>query len=191
MGLADLSTPSPPNGSPLGWELLKASGQRCMQVGSVAGLVLSPAAWLLMKQRSPGVNIHFYNEALPRSGSFGLVSGAVIGACSVLVMASRSGFGELQSHAILWNEVENERMNQWATLGAGTGGMFATPGPGSALFRETHWVPRLGGGIALGFGLGLAAFALSCQEIARPYLHYLPETMQPVRGRLDHSQPRR
>ena len=174
MGLSDLHSPSPAGTTTLGLDLCSSYGQSGAQMGAVAGLALSPVAWLAVGRQN------FYYGVLPRSGSIGLLSGALAGWVGVLLAASSSDLATMREYALRSREVEKERLNQWATLGAGTGAMFATPGPGSVLFHETHWLPRLGGGAAAGMVLGIACFSLSCQPAARPYLKHLPVGMQPV-----------
>ena len=183
MGLDDLWTTMPPHDKPLGWELATEFMQRGAHLGSLCGLAVSPAAWLAASRRSPSVN--FYTSVLPHSAAAGLGCGLLAGGLAVFGAAACSDASELWAHALAAHEVEHARRNQWASVGAGTGAIFATPGPGSALFRDSHWIPRLGGGTAVGVALGLASFVLSCQPAARPYLHYLPVGMQPTKGRLE------
>ena len=67
----------------------------------------------------------------------------------------------MQGLVSLAYEEDNDTLDRWSFAGAGFAGLVATPGPGSVLFHNTPWLPRLGGGCAVGLAMGVAVFAAS------------------------------
>ena len=93
MGLEDLWLPHGKS-SNLGWEIISPSAQKGLQVGAPSCMLLSPAVWLALRSRSPGLSL--YNDVLPRAGSAGLLIGALVGGTFALAAASKADCQELQ-----------------------------------------------------------------------------------------------
>lgn len=186
------TTPEPPPPPlpppPSTYQILEAGAFVGLQIGACAGVALSPAVWVAHRlTRSSSLVIPFYSGILPRSGAIGLVAGAVAGTAAAYNATHKYSESELQiwahegtEHAWLRRTNENMRSTQWTVLGAGTGAVFATPGPGSVIFTEAPWYWRLGGGCAVGVVAFSLGFMASCHPACRDLLPYLPEGMQPV-----------
>lgn len=149
MGLDLLCERSLQGESLLGFQLLDLWAKSGMQAGSAIGLAISPIAWLLSGRRRS-----FYHDVLPRAGCAGLVGGCALGCAAVLVAAATSTSHELHAWASHSQNPDVDRLNRWATGGAGIGALFSSPGPGSVLFHNTPWISRLGGGAAVGALVG-------------------------------------
>ena len=171
--ISDLYHASPPDGHALGWELLPAAALKGVELGAPSAVTLSPVAWLLFRSRP------YWQEILPKLGCAGVVGGAVLGAGAMVAAAATYPTSSLKGLAVLARHSENERLDQWATLGAGAGAMLGTPGPGSLLFQEATWLPRLGGAAAMGVTFAVGAYWASLHPKAVPVLGHLPLTMQP------------
>lgn len=106
---------------------------------------------------------------------------ACIGGLTSLLMIGTRSYDEVAAWSVHTHTAEHSRLNQWSLLGAGTCALLATPGTGSLLFQHTTpWYVRAGGGAGVGTAIGILAFALSRHPSIKPYLRYLPETMQPL-----------
>jgi hypothetical protein len=164
------------------------------QVGALAGVSLSPVAWLVQRM-SMAHSLRWYADVLPRMGAAGVCGGALAGAAASFTVASNFSEGERQAwaHATppddawmlaqdnVWLKPtpENLRCKQWGIVGLATGVVLSTPGPGGSLFQETPWHWRLGGGAAVGVAVFTLGFAASCHPMSHDYLPWLPEGMQP------------
>ena len=149
------------------------------QLGSIAGIILAPAAWLTI----PTKGVRMYSDVLPRSATVGLVAGALVGAGAAQAVQVAWPTGAVDVETALRSTPEKERNSQWAILGLGVGSICATPGPGSMLFQQSPWHWRLGGGTALGAAVFAIAFVASTHPACAAMLPWLPENMQPAWAR--------
>ena len=182
MGLADLASAGPPRGNSVGWELGCHFASEGAQAGAAAGVLGAPIVGLLRKVRGAAA---FYYTVLPHASGIGMLGGVVVGGIATLAIGSSEDPERLQTRALTAHEVETSRRHQWAMLGAGAAGMLATPGPGSVLFQQTSWAPRLAGGTAIGLVFGLASFAATTLPAVQPLVRYLPAGLQPVGNSMD------
>lgn len=159
MGLSDLVSASTPHGRPLVQELWAASMYKGAEIATPGCLLLSPLGWLYLRQTSPGIK--FYDTVLPRAGCAGLFGGLAAGTLAVAGVALSTDREYMQGLVTLAYEEDNDTLDRWALAGAGFAALVASPGPGSVLFHNTPWMPRLAGGSALGLAMGVAVFAAS------------------------------
>lgn len=187
--------PPPPLPPPPSREsLVLAGAHRGLQVGSTFGLAISPIVYGLVRKKLPPRRSAFrswYSDVLPLAGFVGLAGGALVGGAKAYRIAYENSDDALQlwahggatfaePHAWLRPTAENERKDQWESVFVGGGALIASPGPGSILFSETAWLPRFGGGLAVGAAVGTGCFYASRHPRLAPHVKaYLPEGMQP------------
>ncbi|KAL1519438.1 hypothetical protein AB1Y20_022960 [Prymnesium parvum] len=156
-------------------EVLFGITAKGVEAGSFYSVLLSPLLWPFSRSRS------WYYDVFPRCGCVGFIGGGLLGAACGLWVTSKMSYDDAVECKARTHAAESIRLDQWTGVGAFSGGVMATPGPGSVLFQKTTpFGVRLGGGISIGAAVGILVFAASCHPYFRPYLKYLPQTMQPT-----------
>eukprot|EP00928_Gymnodinium_smaydae_P083474 TRINITY_DN66709_c0_g1_i1.p1 TRINITY_DN66709_c0_g1~~TRINITY_DN66709_c0_g1_i1.p1 ORF type:complete len:182 (-),score=34.88 TRINITY_DN66709_c0_g1_i1:38-583(-) len=170
MDFAVLGEKSHDGKASLGWVLFSRAAKQGALCGAACGLTAAPAVWLLQGRRRP-----LYHDLLPRGGLVGVCGGCALGALAMSAIAATSDSTHLQAMAAP-ADPKLDRLDRWTCTGACFGALMATPGPGSLLFHNTHWLPRLGGGAAVGL---VTAFLLELATRDPEVQRHLPASIVP------------